>query len=399
MGHWDEQLMHHHHHLHQREKNNPSKLPPPPSASHRRRPPPDTVVGRSLQTSSNRSAEPCRHSSRMSRSVSHRSPVDSLRPDSIRVAPQPTRKSCRHSSRASRSTLRRFTPIRSASLCSRLASRIAPPQSALRARSDPPTTSAHVRSAPKVKPVPFFLSRHLPSSRAASPLLPQAEPIPAFPVKPPSPFEPPSFYRSFSHLSLGLAAWKAHFFLLLGLVEQISRVVPAWVSFGITTYLGLRSPTGCQSSMDIDMIRVIRRDPRSPIVLVFPLGSLQTRCRLLPTTLVLVTLRHGQLPHRLYQFSRKFHRDETPSSGWSRELRLGRAYALLALLHLFSSINKSTVRNSESADKLALSKNIAEVMVVEQVISYDLSYHQQLETSKTKELLKNENDPVQEIHI
>ncbi|KAA0051087.1 transposase [Cucumis melo var. makuwa] len=31
-----------------------------------------------------------------------------------------------------------------------------------------------------------------------------------------------------------------------------------------------------QSSMDIDMIRVIRRDPRSPIVLVFPPGSLQT---------------------------------------------------------------------------------------------------------------------------
>ncbi|TYK27292.1 hypothetical protein E5676_scaffold244G00640 [Cucumis melo var. makuwa] len=28
--------------------------------------------------------------------------------------------------------------------------------------------------------------------------------------------------------------------------------------------------------MDIDMIRVIRRDPRSPIVLVFPSGSLQT---------------------------------------------------------------------------------------------------------------------------
>uniref|UniRef100_A0A9I9EK83 Uncharacterized protein n=1 Tax=Cucumis melo TaxID=3656 RepID=A0A9I9EK83_CUCME len=28
--------------------------------------------------------------------------------------------------------------------------------------------------------------------------------------------------------------------------------------------------------MDIDMIRVIRRDPRSPISLVFPPGSLQT---------------------------------------------------------------------------------------------------------------------------
>uniref|UniRef100_A0A9I9EDU2 Uncharacterized protein n=1 Tax=Cucumis melo TaxID=3656 RepID=A0A9I9EDU2_CUCME len=32
----------------------------------------------------------------------------------------------------------------------------------------------------------------------------------------------------------------------------------------------------CQSSMDIDMIRVIRRDPRSPIVLLFHPGSLQT---------------------------------------------------------------------------------------------------------------------------
>uniref|UniRef100_A0A9I9EG49 Uncharacterized protein n=1 Tax=Cucumis melo TaxID=3656 RepID=A0A9I9EG49_CUCME len=31
-----------------------------------------------------------------------------------------------------------------------------------------------------------------------------------------------------------------------------------------------------QSSMGIDMIRVIRRDPRSMIVLVFPSGSLQT---------------------------------------------------------------------------------------------------------------------------
>ncbi|KAA0047467.1 hypothetical protein E5676_scaffold507G00560 [Cucumis melo var. makuwa] len=28
----------------------------------------------------------------------------------------------------------------------------------------------------------------------------------------------------------------------------------------------------CQSGIDIDMIRVIRRDPRSPIVLVFPSG-------------------------------------------------------------------------------------------------------------------------------
>ena len=54
------------------------------------------------------------------------------------------------------------------------------------------------------------------------------------------------------------------------------RVVPAWVSFGITTYLGLCGSTGRQSSMDIDMIRVIRRGPRIPIVLVLPPGSLQT---------------------------------------------------------------------------------------------------------------------------
>ncbi|TYK04896.1 hypothetical protein E5676_scaffold143G00970 [Cucumis melo var. makuwa] len=57
---------------------------------------------------------------------------------------------------------------------------------------------------------------------------------------------------------------------------QPIRVVSAWVSFGITTYLGLRSPTGRQSSMDINLIRVIRRDPRNPIVLVLPPGSLQT---------------------------------------------------------------------------------------------------------------------------
>uniref|UniRef100_A0A9I9E4R2 Uncharacterized protein n=1 Tax=Cucumis melo TaxID=3656 RepID=A0A9I9E4R2_CUCME len=59
-------------------------------------------------------------------------------------------------------------------------------------------------------------------------------------------------------------------------LAKISRVVPAWVSFGITTYLGLCGPTGRQSSMYIDMIRVIRRGPRIPIVLVLPPGSLQT---------------------------------------------------------------------------------------------------------------------------
>ncbi|TYJ97080.1 hypothetical protein E5676_scaffold23G00020 [Cucumis melo var. makuwa] len=48
------------------------------------------------------------------------------------------------------------------------------------------------------------------------------------------------------------------------------RVVPAWVSFGITTYLGLCGPTGHQSSMDINMTRVTRRGPHILIVLGVP---------------------------------------------------------------------------------------------------------------------------------
>ncbi|KAA0061223.1 uncharacterized protein E5676_scaffold157G00530 [Cucumis melo var. makuwa] len=39
----------------------------------------------------------------------------------------------------------------------------------------------------------------------------------------------------------------------------------------------LCSPTGRQSSMDIDMIRVAQWGPRIPIVLLSPPGSLQTR--------------------------------------------------------------------------------------------------------------------------
>ncbi|KAA0033051.1 hypothetical protein E5676_scaffold121G00720 [Cucumis melo var. makuwa] len=130
----------------------------------------------------------------------------------------------------------------------------------------------------------------------------KAEPIPALSAEPPSPFEPPSFW-SFPHLSLGrldqlelehgISRLKGnycnldlgtsllgkHTFLAVRTRRanlQPIRVVPAWVSFGITTYLRLRSPTGRRSSMDIDMIRVIRRDPRNPIVLVIPPGSLQT---------------------------------------------------------------------------------------------------------------------------
>ncbi|TYK22893.1 ty3-gypsy retrotransposon protein [Cucumis melo var. makuwa] len=82
---------------------------------------------------------------------------------------------------------------------------------------------------------------------------------------------PFKFQRIFGNKSpshqKGPAAWKAHLFLLLGLSNQISRVVPAWVSFEITTYLGLCGPTGRQSSMDIDMTRVTRWDPCIPIVL------------------------------------------------------------------------------------------------------------------------------------
>uniref|UniRef100_A0A9I9E6E6 Uncharacterized protein n=1 Tax=Cucumis melo TaxID=3656 RepID=A0A9I9E6E6_CUCME len=51
---------------------------------------------------------------------------------------------------------------------------------------------------------------------------------------------------------------------------ELAKVVPAWVSFGITTYLGLCGPTGHQSSMDIDMTRATRRGPRIPIVLGVP---------------------------------------------------------------------------------------------------------------------------------
>ncbi|KAA0058451.1 hypothetical protein E5676_scaffold535G00300 [Cucumis melo var. makuwa] len=67
------------------------------------------------------------------------------------------------------------------------------------------------------------------------------------------------------------------------------RVVFAWVSFGITTFLGLRSPTDRQYGIDTDMIRVVRRDRSQldclsvfsgyttyQIVLGVPLGSPKT---------------------------------------------------------------------------------------------------------------------------
>ncbi|KAA0065587.1 ty3-gypsy retrotransposon protein [Cucumis melo var. makuwa] len=89
------------------------------------------------------------------------------------------------------------------------------------------------------------------------------------PVQPSARFNP----RRSANPFRGPTGWKAHFFLAVRTRRanlQPIRVVPAWVSFGITIYLELRGPTGRQSSMDIDMIRVIRRDPRSPIVLVLP---------------------------------------------------------------------------------------------------------------------------------
>ncbi|KAA0025820.1 hypothetical protein E5676_scaffold447G00330 [Cucumis melo var. makuwa] len=48
------------------------------------------------------------------------------------------------------------------------------------------------------------------------------------------------------------------------------------VSFGITIYLGLRSLTGPLVWHGYRYDSSDSRDPRSPIVLVFPPGSLQT---------------------------------------------------------------------------------------------------------------------------
>ncbi|KAA0048134.1 ty3-gypsy retrotransposon protein [Cucumis melo var. makuwa] len=61
-----------------------------------------------------------------------------------------------------------------------------------------------------------------------------------------------------------------HDIVMTRIVMTPIRVVPAWVSFGITTYLGLCGLTGRQSNMDIDMTRVTRRGPRIPIVLGVP---------------------------------------------------------------------------------------------------------------------------------
>ncbi|TYK28661.1 hypothetical protein E5676_scaffold165G00270 [Cucumis melo var. makuwa] len=145
------------------------------------------------------------------------------------------------------------------------------------------TPCSRARSNPPAAPTPFFASRlpaepRPPSAASRVDTCPQAEPIPAFPVEPLSPFEPPSFFGPFPTCHWASLLGKR--ILLLLKFDRANllpiRVVPAWVSFGITTNLGLRSPTGRQSRMDIDMIRVIRRDPRSPNILVFPPSLLQT---------------------------------------------------------------------------------------------------------------------------
>uniref|UniRef100_A0A9I9EIL6 Uncharacterized protein n=1 Tax=Cucumis melo TaxID=3656 RepID=A0A9I9EIL6_CUCME len=67
--------------------------------------------------------------------------------------------------------------------------------------------------------------------------------------------------------------------LVLGLVEKISSLLESYLH---GCPLGSPPIQNCvvrrdrQFGMDKDMIRVIRRDPRNPIVLMFPLGTLQT---------------------------------------------------------------------------------------------------------------------------
>ncbi|TYJ98382.1 uncharacterized protein E5676_scaffold232G001250 [Cucumis melo var. makuwa] len=92
------------------------------------------------------------------------------------------------------------------------------------------------------------------------------------------------------------------------------RVVPAWVSFGITTYLGLCGPTGRQSSMYIDMIRVIRRGPRIPIVLVLPPGEGKGRGKLASDKEGSVTCHMGtQFCFRVYEFNDMFPHEDAPT--------------------------------------------------------------------------------------
>ncbi|KAA0041923.1 hypothetical protein E5676_scaffold306G001200 [Cucumis melo var. makuwa] len=90
-------------------------------------------------------------------------------------------------------------------------------------------------------------------ARAACPrepyLLPQAEPTPAFKSSRSLLFQPSrqtllnhlAFFPSFAPILRWISSVRAQ---ALQPRPRPIRVVPAWVSFGITTYLGLRSPTG-----------------------------------------------------------------------------------------------------------------------------------------------------------
>ncbi|KAA0053182.1 hypothetical protein E6C27_scaffold1192G00030 [Cucumis melo var. makuwa] len=110
-----------------------------------------------------------------------------------------------------------------------------------------PSAPSRTRTAPAPKPSHAFCP-----SRADACL--QAEPIPAFPAEPPNPFEPPSLFPVLCtyfglkrcNLDLGTSLLGKRIFLAVRTRRanlQPIRVIPAWVSFGITTYLGLRSPT------------------------------------------------------------------------------------------------------------------------------------------------------------
>ncbi|TYJ95556.1 ty3-gypsy retrotransposon protein [Cucumis melo var. makuwa] len=152
----------------------------------------------------------------------------------------------------------------------------------------------HQQAKPRLPSAASQVARAQHLHRAES-CLPQAEPVPVFLAKPPSLLShlifclfPKCQWNTLDQLtwSVGflqqgqalqprprdIAAWKAHFLAVRTRRANLQpiRVVPTWVSYGITTYLELRSPTGRQSSMDIDMIRVIRQDSRNPIVLVLP---------------------------------------------------------------------------------------------------------------------------------
>ncbi|KAA0025822.1 hypothetical protein E6C27_scaffold34G00770 [Cucumis melo var. makuwa] len=106
---------------------------------------------------------------------------------------------------------------------------------------DPPRRSLPNETpvGPRLLRLQVVAQRRVPSLSSPEQETLQAEPIPAFLVEP--------IRLSLSRQpALDLAAWKAHFPAVRTRWANLQpiRVVPAWVSFGITTYLGLRSPTG-----------------------------------------------------------------------------------------------------------------------------------------------------------